>query len=206
MTSFTFTSVVHGFDDFLDHTDVELDCDVFHAVCVTVIGPALPHKWQSAESGREQYARGRTDGSVPVVGCSRFSCAEFVQSRDAALSDDVGLHLEFGRRFFLFTVQRNATNEVSAESARERVRTERVRTVTEVLISSAEEQRLPPCTGPGGGQTATDRLLSRRAWDSRSTYATVEAPQKNKKRPTDRPHFFAGCYPNLTIFSVRPKL
>ena len=102
---------------------------------------------------------------------------------DAALSDDVGLHLEFGRRFFLFTVQRNATNEVSAESARDRVRT-----VTEVLISSAEEQRLPPCTGPGGGQTATDRLLSTfaaMAWDSRSTYATVEA-QKKKKKPTDR--------------------
>ena len=57
---------------------------------------------------------------------------------DAALSDDVGLHLELGRRFFFFTVQRNATNynEVSAESARERVRT-----VTEVLMSSAEEQR-----------------------------------------------------------------
>ena len=31
------------------------------AVCVTVIGPALP---QSAEIGREQYARGRTGGSV----------------------------------------------------------------------------------------------------------------------------------------------
>ena len=74
---------------------------------------------------------------------------------------------------------------MSAESARERVRT-----VTEVLIASAEEQRLPeaPCTGPGGGQTATDRLLSTfaaMAWDSRSTYATVEA---KKKKPADRPY------------------
>ena len=28
MTSFTFISVVHGFDEFLDQTDVELECDV----------------------------------------------------------------------------------------------------------------------------------------------------------------------------------
>ena len=43
-------------------------------------GPALPHKWQSAESGREHYA-------IEAVywrnctGSSRFSCAELVQSR-----------------------------------------------------------------------------------------------------------------------------
>ena len=80
------------------------------------------------------------------VRVSRVQSSCRADSGDAALSDDVGLHSEFGRRFFLFTVQRNATNEVSAESARERVRT-----VTEVLMSSAEEQRLP-----GGGQTATD--------------------------------------------------
>ena len=160
---------------------------------MTVIGPALPHKWQSAESGREQYARGRTDGSVPVVGCSRFSCAEFVQSRDAALSDDVGLHLEFGRRFFLFTVQRNASNEVSAESARERVRT-----VTEVLISSA---------------TITAVHWTWRWTNSHGPiieYLRLGFPLDLcdsgglKKKKPDRPYFFAGCYPNLTIFSVRP--
>ena len=61
-------------------------------------------------------------------------------------------------------------------------------------MSSADEQRLPeaPCTGTGGGQTDTDRLLSTRtfaamAWDSRSTYATVEA--KKTKKTTDRPYF-----------------
>ena len=162
---------------------------------MTVIGPALPHKWQSVESGREQYARGHIDGSVPVVGCSRFSCrADSGDCFDAVLSDDVGLHLEFGRRFFFFTVQRNATNEVSAESAR-------MRTVTEVLMSSAEEQRLPeaPCTGPGGGQTAMDRLLSTFAamtWDSRSTYVG----KKKKKKKNRLTVFFCGMLSKLDNF------
>ena len=72
---------------------------------------------------------------------------------------------------------------VYAESAKEHVRS-----VMEVLMSSAEEQQLPeaPCTGPGGGQTAMDQLIG----------------DLKKSRPTDC--FFAGCYPNLTIFSVRP--
>ena len=69
--------------------------------------------------------------------------------------DDVGLHLEFGRRVFFFTVQRNAISEVSAESARERVRT-----VTEGLMSSAEleEQRLPEAP------RALDLELDKQPW------------------------------------------
>ena len=64
------------------------------------------------------------------VRVSRVPSSCRADSGDRSLSGDVGLHLELGRRFFFFTVQRNATNynEVSAESARERVRT-----VTEVL-------------------------------------------------------------------------
>ena len=90
---------------------------------------------------------------------------------------------------------------VSAESARERVRT-----VTEVLMSSAEEQQLPEatCTGPGGGQTAMDRLLSTVPLSSQQ-WLWIPARLMRQWRPKkSRPTiFFAGCYPNLTIFAVR---
>ena len=70
---------------------------------------------------------------------------------DVAIDDDIGLHLEFGRRFVFFYLRSEAA--VASVSAPRR-------SMTEVLMGAASQSRLPakPRTGVNGSCTALDKL------------------------------------------------
>ena len=83
------------------------------------------------------------------------STSEAANRKDAALDDDVGMHLEFGRRFIFFYL-RSAISHDTPPAPQPR------RSVADVLMRTVRETRLParPRSGPDGAMTALDRLQS----------------------------------------------